>query len=169
MHQYLPLLMPLAVMAIFARRMLRTRRFRVATLWIAPILLAALLGFTLFHQQPSPAQASELAGALFVGGAIGWFRARLTKIAIDSATGVITQRGTPYGLLLFAALFVMRSTARVYAMQHPELGIDVNRALAIFLGLAFGLVLGYASGVTVGVARARRGLAELPPVEGRIA
>ncbi len=156
MQLYLPLLMPLLVVAIFARRMLRPRRFRVGTVWVAPILLAALSGSYLVHLPPGAGQAAILAVALIAGGAIGWFRARLTRIAIDPATGLITQRGTPYGLLLFAGLFVLRGIVRVYTLQHPELGVDINRASGIFLVFAFGLLVGYAGGLTLAVGRARR-------------
>jgi hypothetical protein len=165
MQLYLPLLIPLLVVAIFARRMLRPRRFRVSMVWVAPVLLAALSGSYLFHLPPDAGQASILAIALIAGGAIGWFRAQLTRIAIDPATGIITQRGTPYGLLLFAGLFVLRGMARVYALQHPELGFDLNRASGIFLVFAFGLLAGYAGGLTVAVGRARRGAVGSQPAE----
>ena len=61
-----------------------------------------------------------LAAALILGAALGWLRARLVKVAFDPRTDMLTQQGTPYGLLLLLGLFAARTGVRVLAAQHPE-------------------------------------------------
>ncbi|MEO6377260.1 MAG: hypothetical protein ABIO37_04455, partial [Caulobacteraceae bacterium] len=48
----LPYLVPLLVLVLVVRRSLRERRVRLETLWIAPLIFAAITVFTLYHSPP---------------------------------------------------------------------------------------------------------------------
>lgn len=154
---YLPLIVALAVFALMGRRMMRPRRFRVASLLIGPVLvMVGIASYLTGHSTPSIGHMVGLAAILAVGGALGWVRARLTKVEFDRETGIVTQRGTPYGVLLLVVLLVARSGIRIAALKHPELGIDLGRATDLLLFFALGIVTGYAAELYVAVGRARR-------------
>jgi hypothetical protein len=154
---YLPVVMVIAVIALRWRPMMRPRRLRVATLWIAPVLMVFGIA-ALMYVRPAPnsGHIAGLAAMALVGGAVGWMRARLSKVAFDSASGTVTLRGTPYGVLLLVGLFVLRSGLRIAAAQHPEWGIDIGHATDFLAFFAFGIVAGYAGELTLAAGRARR-------------
>ena len=143
-HQYLPLLIVLVVAGLMARRMVRPRRFRVATAWI-PLALIAVSAAAFFATRPPPSiiQAGELVSIFGLGLGLGYLRGRLVDISIDPATGVATQCGTPLGLVFIVALFVLRGSVRIAAMQHPEWGLDVNTLTEFLIPLALGMLTGY--------------------------
>jgi hypothetical protein len=97
-----------------------------------------------------------LTAALALGGVIGWARGKLVRVAVDAETGMVTQRGTPFGVLLLIGLIVLRSGVRFVAMRHPELGIDLGKATDILLFFALGLVGSYAGVLYIAVSRVRR-------------
>ena len=154
---FIPAIVAAAVIALMSRRMLRPRRVSTGTLWIAPLfVLAGAVATLASRPTPTLAHGAGLMAALALGGAVGWARARLVKIAIDPATGGVTQRGTPYGLVLLVGFFASRSVVSILTIKHPEWGIDLRRATDILLLFAFGLLTGYAAELRWAVARARR-------------
>lgn len=157
MQLYLPVVMVIAVIAPRWRRMMRPQRLRVASLWIGPVLVVAGIA-TLMAMRPVPngGHIAGLAGIALAGGAVGWMRARLSKVEFDSTSGTVTLRGTPYGVLLLVGLFVLRSGFRIAAAQHPEWGIDISHTTDFLAFFAFGLVAGYAVELSLAAGRARR-------------
>ncbi|MDB5396782.1 MAG: hypothetical protein JWM91_4288 [Rhodospirillales bacterium] len=154
---YLPLLIMVAAIALMGRRMMRPRRFRLAFVWIGPVLALAGAGaFFAIHPAPTPIHAAALAVITVLGAAFGWARARLIKVAYDPETNNMTRSGTPYGILLLVALILMRSGLRIVALQHPELGIDLTHAPDILLFFGVGIVSGYAVELHRAVGRVRR-------------
>jgi hypothetical protein len=153
----LPVLIAVVFIALNARRMMRPRRFRPLALWIAPTFV--LVGVVaLMGTQPAPT-ASHIAGltaALALGGAVGWARGKLVRVDVDAGTGMVTQRGTPFGVLFLIGLIVLRSGVRFVAIRHPELGIDLGKATDILLFFALGLVGSYAGVLYIAVSRVRR-------------
>ena len=153
----LPLLIAVLFIALNARRMMRPRRFRPVSLWIGPILvLVGAAAFMATQPTPTPVHFAGLAVALFLGGVLGWARAKLVKIEFEPETGMVMQRGTPFGLLLLIGLIVLRSGVRFVAVQHPELGIDLAKATDILLFFAMGILCGYAGVLYLAVSRLRR-------------
>jgi hypothetical protein len=154
----MPVIIVVVMVALMSRRMLRPRRVRIASLWVGPaITLAGIAAYmTMKPVAPTPLHGVALAAALLLGGAFGWVRARLIEITIDPATNSITQRGTPYGLLLIVGLVVLRSGVSFVALTHPEWGIDLKSATDVLLLFAFGILTGYAAELWLAVARARR-------------
>jgi hypothetical protein len=154
---YLPILIAVGVIALMGRRMLRPRRFRLTTLLIAPALgLVGAGAFLALRPAPTPYHLAGLLAALILGAALGWLRARLVKVVYDPQTGMVTQQGTPYGLMLLLGLFVVRIGVRILAAQHPEWGIDLKHATDILLLFGLGIVSGYAAELYSAATRARR-------------
>jgi hypothetical protein len=157
MQLYLPLIIAIVVIALMSRRMMRPRRFRLAFVWIGPVMiLAGATAFFASHRAPTPTHVAGLTLALLIGYALGWLRAKLVKVAFDPRTNIVTQRGTPYGLLLLVGLFVARAGVRVATVQHPEWGIDLAHATDILILFGLGIVSGYAVELYFAVGRARR-------------
>ena len=94
--------------------------------------------------------------SFLLGCGLGLARARLVKVAFDPETDMVTQRGTPFGILLLIGLLLLRSAVRMVAVDHPELGIDLNSATDLLLFFAFGLLGSYAAVLGVAVSRLRR-------------
>ena len=157
MQILLPMLIAVAIIALRAPRMMQPRRFRPAALWIGPALMLILAGMLLaVRPMPSAAHIAGIVVAFVLGCGLGFARAKLVRVAFDPQTGMITQRGTPFGILLLVGLLVLRSGVRLVAVDHPELGIDLNAATDLLLFFAFGLVGSYAAALAVVVGRLRR-------------
>jgi hypothetical protein len=157
MQLYLPLVVVGGVFALRWRRMIQPRRLRVATLWIGPVMTLVGIG-ALMTMRPAPTFGHDLGlGAVaLVGGAIGWTRAKLSKVEFDAASETLTLRGTPYGILFLLGLIAVRQGLRIVSVEQPGWGIDLNRATDFLLFFAFGLVFGYATEVYLAARRARR-------------
>jgi hypothetical protein len=152
-----PLIILVVFMALRWRRMMRPRRFRVSTLWIGPGLVLVGIIFVLSLQPaPTVGHMAALVGIALAGGALGWVRAKLTKVAFDPVAGEVSLRGTPYGVLFLIGLIAARTGLRVATMQHPEWGIDLNKATDYLLFFGFGIVAGYALELYLAAGRVRR-------------
>src|ERR1700676_982567 len=113
MQVLLPVLIAVVFIGLNARRMMRPRRFRPLALWISPILV--LVGVVALMGTQRPPSAGHVAGlvvAVACGGVSGWARGKLVRIAFDAESGMVTQRGTPFGVLLLIGLIVLRSGVR---------------------------------------------------------
>lgn len=112
-NQLLPYLGPALVVAIIARRMLRTqkpKRVRTNLLWIQPAILFAAMA-SLFATTPvqiSPLSIGLFAVAVLAGGAFGYFRALHQQFSIEPETGNVMSQATPLGSILFLGLFLIR-------------------------------------------------------------
>jgi hypothetical protein len=145
------------VIALRARHMMRPRRLRPAALWVGPVLALAGGGvFLAVRPVPSIAHIAGMTIAFLLGCGLGVARARLERIAFDPETDRVTQSGTPFGILLLVGLLFLRSGVRLVAIDHPELGIDLNGATDFLLFFAIGLLGSYAVAVGVAVGRLRR-------------
>ncbi|MDE2488158.1 MAG: DUF1453 family protein [Alphaproteobacteria bacterium] len=135
-------IIPLIVVVLVILRNARARRLRIETLWIAPVVILAMVGL-LFSQEglPSPAVMSIDAAALLVGAALGWWRARFTHITVDPATHQLTSRASPIGMVIILAIFAVRYALRAYAEQNAgALHVSVNAVADVALVMAVGLV-----------------------------
>jgi hypothetical protein len=153
----LPLAIAIVIIALRARHMMRPRRLRLKALWIGPLLALAGGGaFLAIRPVPSIAHIAGMTVAFLLGCGLGVARARLEKLALDPETNRVTQSGTPFGILLLIGLLILRSGVRLVAIDHPELGIDLNGATDVLLFFAIGLLASYAVAVGVAVGRLRR-------------
>ena len=145
MHQppgYLPYLIPLVVIALVILRNSRARRLRIETLWIAPVMILALVGLSMSQEgTPSPAMIAIDLVALAAGAALGWWRARFTHISVDPQTHQLTSRASPFGMLVILAVFAIRYGVRLYAEQNAAtLHVPVNAIADAALVISVGLV-----------------------------
>jgi hypothetical protein len=148
MHQpppnagYVAYIVPLIVVVMVIVRNARARRLRIETLWIAPLLILAMVGL-LFSQEgmPSPAMMAVDIAALAIGAGLGWWRARFTHITVDPATHQLTSRASPIGMLIILAIFAVRYALRAYAVQNAgAMHMPVNAVADVALVMAVGLV-----------------------------
>ncbi|HEX4505043.1 MAG TPA: hypothetical protein VH722_04870 [Alphaproteobacteria bacterium] len=157
MQIVLPVAIAIVIIALRAPRMMRPRKFRPAALWIGPVLVLAGAAMLMsVRPAPSAGHIAGMAAAFLLGCGLGVARAKLVRITFDTETGMLTQRGTPFGILLLVGLLIARSGLRLVAVDRPELGIDLNSATDLLLFFAFGLVGSYAVALSVVVGRLRR-------------
>jgi Protein of unknown function (DUF1453) len=157
MQIVLPLLIAIPIILLRARQMMRPRRFRPMLLWVGPVLALAGAG-ALMAVRPVPS-AGHIVGMTFaflLGCPLGLARARLVKVAFDPQTDMMTQAGTPFGILLLVGLLLLRSGLRLVAVEYPELGIDLDSTTDLLVFFAFGLLASYALALGVAVVRLRR-------------
>jgi len=135
-------LIPLIAVGMVILRNARARRLRIETLWIAPVLILALVGLSLAQEKaPTPAMLAIDLVALAVGALLGWWRARLTKISVDPQTHQLTSRASPIGMLVILALFALRYGVRAYATENAgALHVSVNLVADAALVMTVGLV-----------------------------
>jgi hypothetical protein len=134
-------LVPLIVVGLIILRNGRARRLRIETLWIAPVLILALVALAFSQEKAlTPAMLGIDLAALAVGAVLGWWRGRTTHIAVDPQTHELTRRASPVGMLLILALFALRYGIRYYATQnagalHVSVNVVADAALAMTVGL----------------------------------
>ena len=79
-QQILPVLIPLAILAVVFMRARAPRRVRLELLWIAPTLIVALILagviFTPHRAAFGPLDYALFAVGAAAGAAVGWWRAR---------------------------------------------------------------------------------------------
>ena len=102
-------IIPLLIVVLVLRRNLRARSLRMERMWIYPaILVAGALGPMQSEPFPGVVPLAGFAVALAVGGAIGWWRGRLTSISIDPTTHEFTSQGSVAGVILIGVVFALR-------------------------------------------------------------
>ncbi len=105
----------------------RARRLRIEQMWIAPVIIVAMIGLALWGEsQASVARGGpglaltplnlglDIAG-IVLGAVLGWWRARFTNITIDPATHELTSRASPIGMVVILGILVLRTAVRTYA------------------------------------------------------
>lgn len=121
-------LIPVAIAFVLViLRNSRARRLRIEQMWIAPVIIVAMIGLALWGES----QASEANGGpglalaplnigldivgVVAGALLGWWRARFTNITIDPATHELTSRASPIGMMVILGILVLRTAVRTYA------------------------------------------------------
>jgi membrane protein CcdC involved in cytochrome C biogenesis len=128
------------VMAFRWRRMKRSTPLKLERLWIIPALYSAFAAAMFWFLPPHGWQWSWSAGALLLGGAVGWLRGKAMRIEIDPVTHDLNQRQSPAALLIIAGLVVIRIFAR------SAFGMDIDPThvshglVGAFIAFAVGLL-----------------------------
>jgi membrane protein CcdC involved in cytochrome C biogenesis len=120
-----PYLIPVLVMALLARRVMKAQQpsaVRLWRLWLLPGVLLALTGVTLAHE-PTPGILAIIAFILVsAGGAsLGWFRVHTLEFTVDPETGTIFSKSTPVGAMILVALLMFR-----YAVKYVLAGEGIS-------------------------------------------
>jgi len=145
-----------AILVLFALRMWRTgskeRRVRIETMWIAPVIIAALIGYAVVKTSGEVTTSLVIVSivALAIGLGVGWYRGRFTRLTVDPDTHTLKGQASPLGLIFLAVLIVARFSLRDFLSSHAEawkispteivdgslmfvLGMIVGRRLEIYL------------------------------------
>lgn len=149
----------IAVVLFFRlRSMSRERPLKVERLWIVPALYLVIAGITFWNMPPHGMVWGYCGAALLAGAAIGWQRGKLMRIAVDPETHELSQKASPWAMLLLLGLIVIRSVARnADALGVPGVHVDVMMMTDVLIAFALGLLT--ATRVEMYL-RARRLLAE---------
>ncbi|HEX5006967.1 MAG TPA: hypothetical protein VFV70_07625 [Hyphomonadaceae bacterium] len=121
----------------------RARRLKVERMWIRPAIILTFLGVSIYSQPPpmAPVILAVLALVTAAGGVMGWYRGRMVKVSIDPETHALTSRASPWGMLIFLGLVVVRVAARMMlGQEHDVAGVPVAAIID-------GLTLFYAGNV----------------------
>lgn len=135
-------LIPLIAIGLVILRNARARRLRIEAMWIAPVVIIALIGLALYAEGlPSALGLGLDVAALSAGAGLGWWRARFTNIAVDPETHELTSRASPLGMLVILAVFAIRFGVRAYAQQNGKaLGVWAAAIPDALLVMSVGLV-----------------------------
>lgn len=135
------------VLAMRFRRMRRGRRLRLEWLWVVPAIYGALAAWLLSISSPSPRIQVACAVAAILGGLIGWQRARLVALSIDPDSHRLTQRESPWAMLLIVMVIALRLAARTFGdaqfagdAQSGTWHVGVVAMTDILVAFAFGLL-----------------------------
>jgi hypothetical protein len=111
LHQFEPYIVPLIVVVILARRLMRNKPQKVKTgrLFVLPAIVVVATAVTLYATGiPSLLWIGVYAVALILGAVVGFLSAHHQQFALDYETGEITSKATPIGAALVVALFAAR-------------------------------------------------------------
>lgn len=135
-------LIPLVAIGLVILRNARARRLRIEAMWIAPVVIIALIALALYAEGiPSPLGLGLDVAALAAGAGLGWWRARFTQISIDPETHELTSRASPLGMFVILAVFAIRFGVRAFAQQNGrELGVWAAVIPDALLVMSVGLV-----------------------------
>lgn len=164
-QQLLPVLIPLVVLGIIFLRARRPRKVRLELLWVAPLVILALIGAgvaaTPHRGAFTLADYGVFLVALAAGAGVGWLRAKAVTLTVDPATHEVTSATSPVGLLIIVAVFLVRFGLRsATATEASVSGLDPAVIADAFLLLAAGLVVGQRVEIAI---RARRLIAAARP------
>jgi len=121
----------------------RARRLKVERMWIRPAIILTFLGVSIYGQPPpmTPVILAVLALVTAAGAVMGWYRGRMVKVSIDPETHALTSKASPWGMLIFLGLVVVRVAARMMlGQEHDVAGVPVAAIID-------GLTLFYAGNV----------------------
>jgi hypothetical protein len=138
--QALPFLLPVLILAMILRRNLRAQTLRMERLWVYPAVLIVLTVLPM-GSEPFPGLVS-LVGflvAIAVGGAVGWYRGKLTNITINPTTHEFASQASIAGTVLIGVVFAARYAVRMaVAGGGPSLPWGLHLDVA---GITQGLML----------------------------
>jgi len=121
------MLIPIVIaMGIVILRNSRARRLRIEAMWIAPLIVVALIGLALWGESKAghgglaltPINIGLDVAGIAVGAFLGWWRARFTNITIDPVTHELTSRASPVGMVVIMGILVLRTLVRTYTAQN---------------------------------------------------
>lgn len=133
-------LVPLLVFAIIIRRSLRERKVKTNRMWLYPAILGAAALYTMAHEpMPGPGAIAGFVGAAVAGAGLGYLRARHQQFSLDPATGEISSKATPIGMILIGGFFAARFGLEFYTHSR-----DVPHALGLQRATDIGLIFSFA-------------------------
>jgi hypothetical protein len=131
--------------ALFVWRMARPQRMSIMRLWIMPVVLLALTGFSIYANMYASALMGEMpppvwqvGGVLVLGAALGiplgFLRGRHSEVKPTDRPGVMYVHSSPFIIIVWLAAFAARAALRAYmpaAQAGAALGGDGLLAFAM--------------------------------------
>ena len=136
-------LVPLVAVALVILRNARARRLRIEAMWIAPVVIIALIALALGAEgMPAPLGLALDVAGLVIGTGLGWWRAQHhPSSAGDPLTHELTSRASPLGMLVILGVFAVRFGIRYLAQQNgTTLGVWAIAIPDALLVMSVGLV-----------------------------
>jgi len=119
------MLIPIVIaMGVVILRNSRARRLRIEAMWVAPVIIVAMIGLALYAEQArgglnlTPVGIGLDMVGVVVGAFLGWWRARFTNITIDPVTHELTSRASPIGMVVIMGILVLRTLVRTYTAEN---------------------------------------------------
>ena len=144
-QQILPIVIPIAVLAIILMRNRRPRPLKLHLMWIVPLLVILSVGTGLYFMPHAPFGIwtyLAFSFALAIGALAGWWRGRTVDIHRDAESGRLMAKPSPLGLILIIGLFVIRRGADAYLNANAEAWhLNVAAVTEAFMLFAVGLVV----------------------------
>jgi CcdC-like protein len=120
------------VIALFVWRMARPQRMSVLRLWIMPVFLLAITGFSIYANIYAAALAGEappadwqiaavLALGAILGIPLGFLRGRHSEVKPTERPGVMYVHSSPVIILIWLAAFIARAVLRA-VLPHAHAG-----------------------------------------------
>ena len=127
------------VLALRWRRMGKTRRLRLETLWIMPATFFAVFGFIFYEVPPHGIGWLWCAIAFAAGSAIGWYRGRFVEISVHPETHELNQKSSPAAFIFIIALIAVRFAMRsVVNFEASSWHLNTLLVSGIFISAAAG-------------------------------
>jgi len=134
---------PIILLVVFLRirRMSQHRPLRVEWLWVMPVLLLVIAGLVMAQTPLAGLDWLWLIPPFLIGGALGFWRGRLTLVTVDPETHALTSKASPAALYLLVGVIVLRIGLR-YLLTAEASSLHINAALITdaFLVFAVGVV-----------------------------
>lgn len=124
------------VIALFVWRIARPQRMSVTRLWLMPVILLGLTGFSVWASVQAatmlghaPAPMWQVTGVLIVGALLGiplgFLRGRHSQVRLTERPGVMYVQSSPVIIIVWLAAFVARTVVRAY-LPHAQAGAELG-------------------------------------------
>jgi hypothetical protein len=132
--QLLPLVVVVVVLAI---RFIRPQRISVTRMWIQPLILVALTGWTIYATEAlNPAPGWQIVAALAIGGIVGVpfgvLRGIHTDVRPTERPGVMYLGSSWITIVIFAVAFGLRAVVRTIMPHRGSLSAAIGDGLLAF-------------------------------------
>jgi quinol-cytochrome oxidoreductase complex cytochrome b subunit len=147
-EQLIPLIVIAVVLPLVLLRNRRPRTLRPEWMWVAPVIVVALIGFGLWGLSRTgqgaptdPASLLVLAVGLALGAAAGWWRGKTVTIHKEP-DGTLKAQASPLGLILIVGLLVARQALRPWMERHAaDWHVSPLAIIEAFMLFAVGMVV----------------------------
>lgn len=124
------------VIALFVWRMARPQRMSVLRLWLMPVILLALTGFSVYGTMYASAMEGvipppgwQIAAVLIAGAVLGiplgFLRGRHSEVKPTDRRGVMYVHSSPVIIVIWLAAFAARAVLRAY-LPHAQAGASLG-------------------------------------------
>ena len=140
----MPLVIPLIVVAVIALRARRERPLHPDRLWIAPVVVTALIGMGLYytpHPLFGPGDDAIFIVAAAAGVAFGAWRAHATVLRHDPDTGRIMASQSNLAVAVLAGVVLLRLGARQALGDQAAVAGDASMLFALGMVVALRVAL----------------------------